>query len=68
MRSDIWANRFTPAAGWGVAELIETGAYTAAFPQVAVDPDGNAVAVWEQSDGIRSNIWANRFESTPIQP
>ncbi len=61
-RQNIWANRFTVAAGWGVAELIETdNAGFAASPQVAVDPNGNAVAVWYQSDGMRQNIWANRF-------
>jgi hypothetical protein len=62
-RRNIWANRFTPSAGWGVAERIETDdAGNASLPQVALDPNGNAVAVWEQSDGTRNNIWANRFE------
>ncbi len=62
IRFNIWANRFTPAAGWGMAELIETdNAGFAGSPQVAVDPNGNAVAVWSQSDGTRSDIWANRF-------
>ena len=64
-RRNIWANRFTPATGWGVAELIETdNAGGAAAPQVALDPNGNAVAVWEQLDGTRYNIWANRFTPT----
>jgi hypothetical protein len=62
-RDNIWANRFTPDAGWGVAELIETDDAGGAFvPQVALDPNGNAVAVWFQSDGTRTNIWANRFD------
>ena len=61
-RNNIWANRFTPSAGWGAAEQIETDNAGDAFgPHVAVDPDGNAVAVWFQSDGTRNNIWANRF-------
>jgi hypothetical protein len=64
-RFNIWANRFTPTAGWGAAELIETdNAGTAMFPQVAVDPNGNAIVVWYQSDGTRFNIWANRFTPT----
>lgn len=57
----IWANRFTPAAGWGVAEKIDSGPGPADHPVVAMDPDGNAIAVWEQLDGTRFNIWANRF-------
>ncbi|MBT8454210.1 MAG: Ig-like domain-containing protein [Deltaproteobacteria bacterium] len=64
-RTNIWANRFTPAAGWGVAERIETDNAKGAFsPQVALDPNGNAVAVWSQDDGTRVNIWANRFSPT----
>ncbi|MDH3623487.1 MAG: hypothetical protein OEQ49_06400 [Myxococcales bacterium] len=65
MRFDIWANRFTPSAGWGVAERIGTdNAGNAFVPQVAVDPNGNAVAVWHQGDPLRPDIWANRFERT----
>ena len=42
--------------------MIETDNAGHAFdPQVALDADGNAVAVWHQSDGTRRNIWANRF-------
>ena len=62
---NIWANRFTLAAGWGAAELIEnddTGSATR--PQVAINPSGNAVAVWQQSDGTRENIWSNRYTPT----
>ncbi|MFQ6012673.1 MAG: PKD domain-containing protein [Thermoplasmata archaeon] len=61
-RFNTWANRFVPGMGWGTAELIETDdAGTAFGAQVAVDPQGNAIAVWEQDDGTRFNIWANRF-------
>jgi hypothetical protein len=46
---------------WG--EPVEiSNAGNADFPQVALDPNGNAVAVWFQSDGTRFNVWANRFE------
>ena len=62
-RNNIWANRFTAATNsWGVAALIETDNLgSAEYPQVAVDASGNALAVWELTDGTRSNIWANRF-------
>ena len=47
---------------WGEPLLIEiSNAGGAILPQVAMDPNGNAVAVWRQSDGTRTNIWANRF-------
>ncbi len=58
---DIMANRFTTASGWGTPTLIETGSGNAQYPQVAADGLGNAFAVWEQSDGTRFSIFANRF-------
>jgi hypothetical protein len=63
-RTNIWSNRFTPAAGWGAAEQIETDEGDGFFPQVALDPNGNAIAVWRQNDGTRANIWSNRFTPT----
>ncbi len=63
-RYNIWANRYVAGAGsWGTAELLETDdTGNAQNHAVAVDGSGNAVAVWQQSDGARDNIWANRFE------
>ncbi|VAX26455.1 putative esterase [hydrothermal vent metagenome] len=61
-RTDVWANRFLPSTGWGTAEKIETDdAGDASDPQVALDPNGNAIVTWEQSDGTRTDVWANRF-------
>jgi hypothetical protein len=65
MRTNLWANRYTPGGGWGTAELIETNdAGNAGSPQIAIDPSGNATCVWGQSDGRRTNIWANRYTPT----
>ena len=61
-RDNIWANRFN-GTSWGTAELIETdNAGEAYSTQIAFDSSGNAIAVWQQNDGTRNNIWANRFE------
>jgi hypothetical protein len=60
----IWANGFTPSIGWGRAVPIETGIGSAEAPQVAIDASSNVVAVWQQSDGIQMNIWANRFTTS----
>jgi hypothetical protein len=53
----------TADGAWQAAELIETdnagGAYN---PQVAFDSNGNAIAVWRQTDDTRYNIMANRFQ------
>jgi hypothetical protein len=62
-RYKVWANRYEAGTGWGSAVLIETdNSGNAGYPQVAVDAAGNAVAVWSQSDGTQTNIWANRFQ------
>jgi hypothetical protein len=61
-RFNIWANRKAKGQGWGVAQLIEThNAGSAYNPRVAVDSQGNAVAVWQHSDGQHSRIAANRY-------
>ena len=62
----IWANRYTPAAGWGTPVLIETFSGSDAFaPQIAIDGSGNALAVWQQADLTATvlSIWANRYDA-----
>lgn len=62
-RYNVWANRYSRSTGaWGAPQLLETGdAGTAAYPQVAIDSNGAAIAVWQQSDGAKFNVWANRY-------
>ena len=63
-RNNIYANRYVTGTGWAGAALIETDDTSAAnSPQVAVDSQGNAFAVWYQNDGTTWNIWANRYIS-----
>ena len=58
---NIWANRYLLGQGWGNAELIEADAGDANAGQIAIDTNGNALAVWQQSDGTRDNIWSNHW-------
>lgn len=64
---NIYANRYTPAAGWGTAQRINPGVVmeTAQQPHVAIDDNGNAIAVWMQSDFAQNrsaaDIWASRY-------
>jgi hypothetical protein len=61
-RNNIWANRYVASTGWGTATLIEADPGDAGVPQVAIDVNGNAMAVWQQRDvNGRNNIWANRY-------
>ena len=65
---NVWSNRYVAGAGWDEAQIIETVAGDAGYSQVAVDGSGNAVAVWSQFDGVRYNIWSNRYvwpDTTP---
>jgi hypothetical protein len=59
---NIWGRRYTPSEGWGVVSAVELSQQTSSKPRVAVDPMGNAIAVWRQFEG-NYNIWAGRFTS-----
>ena len=59
---NIRSNRYVAGAGWGTPQSIEAGNLgDAKFPRVAVDGNGNAIAVWQASDGTHTNIRANRY-------
>ncbi|MGB8330711.1 MAG: Ig-like domain-containing protein [Polyangiales bacterium] len=59
----VWAIRYEPGAGWGVAEPIDpmpaplVGASTA----VGMDDEGNAIAVWARQTVGGNVLWANRY-------
>jgi hypothetical protein len=59
---NIWARRYVAGTGWDAVTLIATNtAGDTSIPSIAMNASGNAVAVWHQSDGTRTNIWANRY-------
>jgi len=61
-RANIWTNRYTAGVGWGTPALLETTNTGGAFDaRVATGEDDSAIAVWYQSDGVRDNVWANRY-------
>ncbi len=65
----IFAARYVVGEGWGEPELLETvNAGTAQYPKVAVDGPGNAIAVWEQDDGTRFNIYSSRYAIPDVTP
>lgn len=47
---DLWSNRYSASTGWGAPVLVSVAdALTSAdLPQIALDSNGNALAVWEQ--------------------
>jgi hypothetical protein len=60
-RYNIKANRYVLNVGWGTPVTIESGSGDARNPRIAMDPNGNAIAVWEQFNGTRYSIFANRY-------
>jgi hypothetical protein len=57
----VWANRFVPGQSWGEPVLLETNALTSMSPDMDMDLQGNAFAVWRQTDGASFTVWANRY-------
>lgn len=58
----IWSNRYSNNGGWGNAELIESiNTDVVTVPQIAMDPSGNALVVWTQSDGAEVVLWSNTY-------
>jgi len=59
----MWASRYQFGNRWGTPELLElddTNIVT--YPAVAIDNNGNAFAIWIQSDGVSDSTWVSRFE------
>jgi hypothetical protein len=63
-RYNAWSSRFTTsgsAASWDTPSLIETGTGAVSGVEVAVNAAGTTIAIYGQSDGVRINLWANRY-------
>src|SRR5205823_9214192 len=57
----IWANRYVFGTGWSVASAIEAGSDAALTPEIAMDSEGNAIAVWIEESATNVSIWTNRY-------
>jgi hypothetical protein len=58
----LWSSRYTSGLTWAAPLLVSSGDNTSEAA-VAIDPRGNAIAVWVQADvGVpNEHVWANRF-------
>ena len=63
VRNNIWASHFATATGWSsTLTPIETNDVGGAYvPVVSMDSAGNAVAVWNHSDGAVRSVWASQY-------
>jgi hypothetical protein len=64
VRFNILASRFD-GLDWAAPVKIESDDAGDAFDvRIGMDASGHAFAVWEQDDGTRSNVMANRMDAT----
>lgn len=59
----LYARHYRAGAGWGSVQPLESETSDAHSPQAAFDAFGNAMVVWNQSDGTQYNIMARRFRA-----
>lgn len=64
-RTMVWTARYSPETGWSASEIIssntdDNGVDT---PKIALDNQGNALAIWTQNDGVRRDIWSSYFQA-----
>jgi hypothetical protein len=61
-RPEIWSNRYTAGRDWGPAVRVSDTTDGAGFPQLAMDANGDALAVWRQSvSTTSSSVRWNRY-------
>lgn len=76
--SRIWAKAYRTDSGWETGEHqlaseITPGDSTTLYaPNIAVDPSGNALAIWAEKDGRKHAVWAKFYRvdsgwGTPLQ-
>jgi uncharacterized protein YuzE len=60
--SSIWASRYVPGAGWADPVQISGDSIENAYePDIDMDENGNAIAVWWQGTVYDSIIFSNRY-------
>jgi hypothetical protein len=62
-RANVWASSYSPTTGsFAVPVLLENeDIYDALEPQVSMDAQGNAIAVWLQTTALQNNLWQAQY-------
>jgi hypothetical protein len=58
---NVWSNRFIQGVGWQTAAQVDTTTNGARRPELAMNAEGDALAVWEQDILGDQAIWASQF-------
>ena len=63
--NNVYANRYdSTTQSWGNETLIDSGTLLPQYPEIAVDSNNNAIAIWYENDGSYQSIYANIYDST----
>lgn len=62
----IWANIYANGSWLGARKISSNDTVDA--PDIAIDKQGNALAVWQQSNGSNTFIWSARYINGSWQP
>jgi len=58
----ILSRKYVPGTGWAPSLRLDTpNTGDALDPVIRIDKNGNAIAVWSQSDGTGTKLYANRY-------
>ncbi len=57
----LWSNRFEPGPGWDTAQPIENDANAVWIPDLAVNADGDGIAVWRVNMSGTLHVWSNAY-------
>ena len=57
----VWAAVFTLADGWKTPEVVAAKDGYASYPQIAIDPSGKAIAVWQQDRDQQYRAWSAAY-------
>lgn len=61
---EVWARPANASGMWGTAARIDSQGRNTAGVRIGVDANGNATAIWNQTDATnRNSVWSNRYGS-----
>ncbi|HTT97797.1 MAG TPA: Ig-like domain-containing protein [Rhizomicrobium sp.] len=62
-KEHIWASRFTLTGGFGARQRVDDDDVdNADGTSLAMTPDGDALIVWQSSDGTVNTVWGDHFD------
>lgn len=61
--TNLYSSTYSPLTGWTSASLIENSPGDVGEPSIAININGNAIAVWNQkeTEGYKSHIFSNIY-------